>query len=683
MHKLEIELVPQTSWFTNLRSLLMPQEWDRVRHEVYARANYHCECCGAKVAKGQLDAHEEWAYHDDGRQELVRLVALCKACHECKHIGLAQVQGRFEIALAHLMQVNRLSADQARQQVDAAFTLWEKRGRRKWSLDTEYLKRWWNEKPAAPAAGAEGKPAPSPQQIAIYDAVLQTTDSLIIQATAGAGKTSVLVGSVERMRDAGVNLGDVLFVAFNKAIVQELQERLPEGVKASTMHAFGMAILRENLGQLKVENYKYSNIAKDLLEDEGFMPRRHPDYRLIADSVRDLLNDVRIGIHPFEDAEALRHLLLDTQPDAPEKYLDVIVAVVRAALHKGIKVAERRGEIDFTDMLWLPWKLDLTPKTRYQTVLLDEAQDQSPLQRWLSLKAIRPGGRIIAVGDREQAIYGFMGASPDSMNLLKAATGARELPLSVTWRCPRSHVALAQAVVGEASIQAAPGAAEGEAAVLSQDRYAERVKEGDVILARTNRPLIEEAFRLIKEGRRAKIRGRDIGQGLIKTAEVVQKEYAGREFTLSGFLQGLSEYAAEKAAAIEERGDLNPEQRAQRSAEVHDRAAVLGLIAENARAASLEDLKVAIGALFDDNLGDFILLSTVHKAKGLEFNTVFLLDAKNIPAPFARSPEELQGERCVLFVALTRAKKHLYFIDSLPNHPGVRALMERRAESAA
>lgn len=520
---------------------------------------------------------------------------------------------------------------------------------------------------------------PSPQQQAIYDAVLKGRNSLIVQATAGAGKSSTLVGIAERLAANGFPLEQMLFVAFNKAIVSELQEKLPPGVRACTMHSLGMQTLKDELGDLKLENFKYGNVIRDLLADEGILPRRHKDFRVISDSLKDLVNTIRITTFDYEDAskEELLHLLEDTQENFPRGHAGLITGLARDALNRGVKLAERRGEIDFTDMLWLPWKLGLTPKTQYEFLMLDEAQDQSPLQRWLCLKAVKRGGRVVAVGDEFQAIYGFSGASPDSMRLFKAALDAEEYPLSVTWRCPRSHVELAQAVIGEDNIQAAPNAKEGVVAEIGHQKFLSQIREGDAVLARTNRPLIAQAFEFIKAGRRAKIRGRDIGQGLIRSAEAIQKEYC-REYTPEAFAAGVEADRVEKIGALYRRSDLNEEQIQQRIAELQDRAEVLLLIAENSGAKTGDALKAAIENLFDDGRGNFILLSTIHKAKGLEFADVYVIDPENLPAPFARRPEDKQGELCCTFVALTRAKESLFFVDGLPNHAGVRAVMARK-----
>ena len=138
-----VDLIPDSCWFTNVRSCVGQRDWDRLRRMVYRRANDRCEACGAgrdpDVGKW-LEAHERWEYDEATRtQRLRRIVCLCSFCHEVTHYGLACVRGRDELALRHLIYVNRWSGRKAKRHVEAAFTQWEKRSEVHWSLDLEPL----------------------------------------------------------------------------------------------------------------------------------------------------------------------------------------------------------------------------------------------------------------------------------------------------------------------------------------------------------------------------------------------------------------------------------------------------------------------------------------------------------------------------------------------------------------
>ena len=138
-----VDLVPQSCWFTNVRSGVATADWDRVRRMVYRRAGDRCEACGRArdpEAGVRMEAHERWAFDDArGVQVLRRLICLCGSCHGTTHFGLANVQGRSAEALAHLIAVTRTSRGLAEAHIDEAFALWQERSARTWDLDLSIL----------------------------------------------------------------------------------------------------------------------------------------------------------------------------------------------------------------------------------------------------------------------------------------------------------------------------------------------------------------------------------------------------------------------------------------------------------------------------------------------------------------------------------------------------------------
>ncbi len=138
--KLTVELVPSTSWFSNLRSLLTSAEWDKIRKACYKKANYKCEICDGKGDKHPVECHETWEYDDINKiQKLVSLISLCPNCHEVKHIGLAGIKGRKENAMSHFCKVNKCAMAEAEKYVQEAFVLWNTRSEVEWKLDISAL----------------------------------------------------------------------------------------------------------------------------------------------------------------------------------------------------------------------------------------------------------------------------------------------------------------------------------------------------------------------------------------------------------------------------------------------------------------------------------------------------------------------------------------------------------------
>jgi 5-methylcytosine-specific restriction endonuclease McrA len=138
--KLTIELVPSTSWFSNLRSLLSPEEWDKIRKGCYKHAGYKCEICNGVGPTHPVECHETWEYDEKGSiQKLIGLIALCPSCHEVKHIGLAGIKGRHGEAIAHFCKVNECSESEAEKYVKEAFATWSERSEQEWDLNIELL----------------------------------------------------------------------------------------------------------------------------------------------------------------------------------------------------------------------------------------------------------------------------------------------------------------------------------------------------------------------------------------------------------------------------------------------------------------------------------------------------------------------------------------------------------------
>ena len=139
--KLNFELVPDSCWYSNLRSNLPKEAWDRIRKKAYARAGGKCMICGAPSSR--LEAHEQWEYDDEkGVQKLKNVVAVCKACHEVIHIGRTQLMGREREASEHFMKVNGCSYAEYRKALGEANEKHRERSKREWQLDVSELPRF-------------------------------------------------------------------------------------------------------------------------------------------------------------------------------------------------------------------------------------------------------------------------------------------------------------------------------------------------------------------------------------------------------------------------------------------------------------------------------------------------------------------------------------------------------------
>src|SRR6201991_4309246 len=138
-----VDLVPASCWFTNVRTCVSRQDWERLRRMITRRAREVCEVCGAgqdRAMKRWLEAHERWAYDDrTGVQALRRLICLCSDCHLSTHLGYANVTGRADQALTHLRTVTGMTDAEISRHVHEANETWEIRSQRAWTLDLSIL----------------------------------------------------------------------------------------------------------------------------------------------------------------------------------------------------------------------------------------------------------------------------------------------------------------------------------------------------------------------------------------------------------------------------------------------------------------------------------------------------------------------------------------------------------------
>ena len=140
--RLAVELVPKTCWFSNVRDHVDEKTWDRLRRQTYAKAGHRCQICGGRGPRWPVECHEVWHYDDQTQvQKLMSLIALCPACHEAKHMGLAEVNGRGEAARAHLAKVNRWTAQDTDLYLEGVWETWYARSRCDWTLDLTWLER--------------------------------------------------------------------------------------------------------------------------------------------------------------------------------------------------------------------------------------------------------------------------------------------------------------------------------------------------------------------------------------------------------------------------------------------------------------------------------------------------------------------------------------------------------------
>lgn len=514
---------------------------------------------------------------------------------------------------------------------------------------------------------------PTEEQEAIASATRSSSNSLLIPAYAGCSKTTTLALAGKEIRSPSLAL------AFNKRIAEELKPRFGGNFSIRTLNGLGMlAWTRANpqVNSWNLDDKKLGKLVTQVVKDRkldisqdqwaqlrefvrwgmmlGIAPAHYPDR---------LLNDDGEGWGKVADSLAMaeedRHFLWETASEV---------------LGKSIALAHQ-GQISFDDQVYASTILGGSfPK--YSVVLTDETQDFSMLNFIMLQRALRQDGRLVAVGDEKQAIYAWRGAMGSAMEEVKRLREEwTALPLTMTFRCPKAIVARCQGHAPgfrafhtnkEGLFRRLKGASD-EIEELEEgwtwadvERLRPQGHDGRpgslVVLCRNNAPLLKLAFRLLRMRIGCKIIGRDISGGLLALSrkiavadETLIVEFAGK---LREWQDGEESLAL--ANGQEEKVDG-----------IRDRAECLRAVMDDAEAKDAGGLRRLLTMIFARTEGQ-VELSSIHKAKGLEWDLVLHLDPWRIPSKFAKesgSDVVMRQELNLRYVAETRTKNVLVEAD--------------------
>lgn len=259
-----------------------------------------------------------------------------------------------------------------------------------------------------------------------------------------------------------------------------------------------------------------------------------------------------------------------------------------------------------------------------------------------------------------QAIYGFAGADAASFNTIRTRANAQELPLSVNYRCPKSHLALVRDIVPH--IEDGPNAIDGLVHFKAEDEIYSLAQPRDYIVCRLNAPLVSTCIKFIQRRKSARVIGRDIGKDLCSLLDKV----AEREmFDYAEIVKHLDEYERQQVIMLSQK-----EGNEQKIESLQDRIECLQVCAgEFGDCDNIDCLKREIEKLFGEEGDVFsgVSLSTVHKAKGLEADRIFVLKPEKLPLKWKnQSGWQYTQELNIRYISLTRAKKELFILGTLP-----------------
>jgi hypothetical protein len=490
----------------------------------------------------------------------------------------------------------------------------------------------------------------------------------MVNALAGTGKTTTGLWGLGNKIPSDISIsaeqkeivrvmrefkGSQAAMAFNKTIADELASRAPNGCVAATANAFGNRAWNEFVGsRAEIDGLKNRKLCREFTQHIPWKDRM-----AIEIAVDDLVGLCKCYLFDPTAIEKVNWLEYNMYVDgdgamewlAQRFCLDITPQIKDYACKVFKKGVEMQTYLDFDDQIFMPIYHEIK-LPRYGHLLVDEAQD---LNRAKQMLALEMGEVITAIGDRNQAIYGFSGADSEAMDNLFAAMGEKglQLPLNTSRRNPKSVVRLAQKIVKE--LRAAPDAKEGTVEKLDHGKFLKEIVVEQVpsmVLCRVNAPLTSLAFKMIARGKRCYIQGRDIGTGL--KSEIKK---TGENSLREALIKAKTRIDNKK---MEIMGRPFPEE-AQVEA-LSDRWSCIETLADNVD--TTDEYFAAVDKLFKDSGSPSdTRLSSCHKSKGLEHERVLIYQS-NLLGRKAKQAFQTKQEKNLEYVAYTRSKDYLGLI---------------------
>lgn len=434
-----------------------------------------------------------------------------------------------------------------------------------------------------------------------------TAPVLLINSTAGSGKTQLLQQFAFDNPNA-----KVLYLAFNKQIVEDVQSHLPDNCEASTFHAFGLKIIRNNQPQIRVDFYKYSKLTS---MDVSNLVQKH--YALGGANAR------------YKWEETCNRFFL------PKRLIPEAMEVMKQA-------NEMTTVVSGSDMISLPIRMGYKSPS-YDIVLCDEIQDCGidKIQLISTIKA----DRLIMVGDTvHQKINSFSGSDPEILELLTKTFNPEIHTINETFRCPKQIIKEARKYNPKFF-----GSKKG-GEVSWEDVYEADFPSESLIMCRANAPLLKAASVLINQGKSFSIKKTIIDQ----VSKILKR--------LSKYNSNINTLRSECRAEMEREIDRFRKNKWNPAVPEYKYEAVLAALNVGT---SLGETESFLKNLTDNTLSKSKrILSTIHSSKGMQSPNVFYLEPKigKYIALKSGSKQVAAEEKNVAFVATTRSQENLTYL---------------------
>ena len=491
----------------------------------------------------------------------------------------------------------------------------------------------------------------SDEQLAIFDYAEHGILNLIIQAVAGAGKTTTLVECANRI---GENKS-ILLLAHNRSTRDTLKTKIgnKNNVRVYTLHGLAWRMFTENFDfQPIIDDDKYRKYVNANIEEiasDEFKALSRPSKMAYKSNVFDLINKAR---HNLKQSEK------EIKKLATKKYGMTLIGdeckLVSDILKWGLTQKE---VVDYQDLLWFPSEFGyFTKKYLADIIMLDEAQDASIAQQDVVSRCFKRNTRLFSFGDKDQTINSWCGSDTEAFEHLKDSTmfrrDSKELPLTTNYRCGKKIIEYAKKYTNN-NIHPREGAQDGN---VNFNVSLAEAKDGDMILCRNIAPLMEVYRRCVSSGKKVYFRGEELGKTLKTSADCSTGD------TIDDIILSMKKRLIFTWELLSSEDGVDEREAMTNSMVISILDTIKTMENLPSTVKTRSDLEKFINDIFSDEGKEGIQLSTIHRAKGLEADNVFIICPSLVPSRLATMDWEIEEEKHLQYVMCTRPKNNLNFV---------------------
>lgn len=495
----------------------------------------------------------------------------------------------------------------------------------------------------------------SEEQKNIFNYAKNGINNVIIQAVAGAGKTTTLIECVKQLIEHNKKV-KILLLAHNKSTRDTLKERLGDyiqNVKVFTLHGLAYRMYMEYFGEApNIDDDKYINyINKNInnIASESYLELNHNKKMMYKSNLFELINKSR---HNLKQSEREIYKM------AVRKYQ---IKLVSDECHLASKILkwgiENREIVDFQDLLYFPNEFGYFTKIQLSDIImLDEAQDASLAQQDVVRRCFKRNTRLFAFGDKDQTINSWCGSDTEAFEHLKDSTvfnkPASEFPLTTNYRCGKKIIEHAKKFTKN-DIKPKDNAHDG---IIRYNVSLSEIKEGDMVLCRNSAPLMELYRMGVNKGLKIYFKGEEYGKTLKESVSCAYGDSIDEIImSMKKRLISFWEFITIDSGLDFKETMFNP-----KILSLYDTIKTMEFIPKSIT--NRNELNLFIDNMFKNEGNEGIQLSTIHRAKGLEADNVFIICPSLIPSKLSQTDWEKEEEQHLLYVMCTRPKNSLNYI---------------------